>query len=103
MERRFLVESKSFVPLVLDGASVLRVEEKRKGFLGEILLSNQCTAWLASTMDVLLGFPGDKEFVKSFTEGMKVLIMRRGGNKDGRFLEAAAYGMGRRRGILLIP
>jgi hypothetical protein len=29
MERRFLVESKSFVLPVLEGASVLRVEEKR--------------------------------------------------------------------------
>jgi hypothetical protein len=103
MERRFLVESKSFVLSVLDGASVLWVKEKRKGFFGEVLLSNQCTAWLASTMEVLLGFPGDKEFVKSFREGAKVLIVHRGGNKDGRFLEVAAYGMGTRRGILLIP
>jgi hypothetical protein len=45
------------------------VEEKRKGLFGEVLLSNQCTAWLVSTMEVLLGFPGDKEFVKSFREG----------------------------------
>jgi len=103
MESRFLVKSKSFVLSVLDGASMLRGEEKRKGFSGEILLSNQCTIWLASTMEVLLGFPRDKEFVKSFKEGTKVMIVRRGGNKDGRFLEVAAYGMGRRRGILLIP
>jgi hypothetical protein len=54
-------------------------------------------------IDVLLGFPGDKEFVKSFREGTKVLIVSRGGNKDGRFFETAAYGMGGRRGILLIP
>jgi hypothetical protein len=87
---------------VLDGASVLQVEEKRKGFFGEVLLSNHCTVWLASTMEVLLGFPRDKEFVKSFREGTKVLIVLRGGNKDGWFLEAAAYGMGERRGILLI-
>jgi hypothetical protein len=103
MERRFLVELKSFVLLILDGASVLRVEEKREGFFGEVTLCNQCIAWLASTMEVLLGFPEDKEFVKSFREGSKVLIARRGGNKDGRFLETATYGMGGRRGILLIP
>jgi hypothetical protein len=94
MERRFLVESKSFVLSVLDGASVLWMEEKRKGFFGEVLLSNQCTIWLAATMETLLGFPGDKEFFKSFREGTKVLIVRRGGNKDGQFLEAATYGMG---------
>jgi hypothetical protein len=102
MEMRFLVESKSFVLLVLDGVSVLRVEEKRKGFFGEVLLSNQCTAWLGSTIEVFLGFLEDKEFVKSFREGTKVLILRRGGNKDGWFLEAATCGMGERRGILLI-
>jgi hypothetical protein len=53
-------------------------------------------------MEVLLGFPGDKEFVNSFREGTKVLIVRRGGNKDGRYLEAATYGMGGWRVILLI-
>jgi hypothetical protein len=42
MEMRFLVELKSFILSVLDGASVLRVEEKRNGFFGEVLLSNQC-------------------------------------------------------------
>jgi len=75
--------------------SVLRVEEKRKGFFDEAILSNQCFAWLVSTMGVLLGFPGDK--------GSKVMIVRRGGYKDGRFLEAAAFGMGYWREILLIP
>jgi hypothetical protein len=43
------VESKSFVLSALDGALVLQVEEKR---------SNQCTVWLVSTMEVLLGFLG---------------------------------------------
>jgi len=42
MERRFL-EAKSFVFSVHDGASVLWMEEKRKDFSGEVLLSNQCT------------------------------------------------------------
>jgi hypothetical protein len=32
MERRFLMEAKSFVFSVLDGASMLRVEEMRKDF-----------------------------------------------------------------------
>jgi hypothetical protein len=103
MERRFLVESKSFVLSILDGASMLRVEEKRKGFFGEVLLSNQYIAWLALTMEVLLGFLGDKEFVKSFREGTKVLIVRNGGNKDGRVSEAVAYGMGGQKRILLMP
>jgi hypothetical protein len=54
-------------------------------------------------MEVLLSFPGDGEFVKSFREGLKVLIMRTGGIKDGRILEAATFGLGGRRGVCLIP
>jgi len=69
MERRFLVESKSFVLSVLEGASVLRVEEKRQGFFGAVILSSQCSAWLVSTMEMLLGFPREQEFIKSYREG----------------------------------
>jgi hypothetical protein len=50
-----------------------------------------------------LGFSGDHDFIKSFREGSKLLIARRGENKVGRFLEAAAYGLGGRRGLILIP
>jgi len=103
MERRFQVGTKSFVFPVLDGALVLWVEEKRKDFYGEVPLSNQCTEWLVSTMEELMGFLGDSDFVKSFREGSKVSIVRKGGNKNGRFVEAAVYGVGGQRGFLLIP
>jgi len=46
-----------------------------------------------------LWYPGDKEFVKSFREGSKVLIVRRGGNLAGRYLEVVVYVVGGRRGI----
>jgi hypothetical protein len=78
------------------------VEEKRQGFLNVVSLSLQCSAWLASTMEDVLGFPGESEFVKSFREGAKILIVRRGGNKAGQFLEASVFGLGGRRGFLLI-
>jgi hypothetical protein len=48
-------------------------------------------------------FPGDKEFVKSFREGPKVLIVRRGGNNSCRFLEVAVYAVGGQRWLILIP
>ena len=63
------MEAKSFAFVVLDGASVLRVVEKRNKFLGEVVLSAQCSNWLASTLEVLMGIPEDQEFVKSFREG----------------------------------
>jgi hypothetical protein len=39
MDKRFIVEAKTFVFSVLDGVSVLRVEEKRKNFSSEVILS----------------------------------------------------------------
>jgi hypothetical protein len=58
--------------------------------------------WLVSMMEDLLWFLGDKKFVKSFKEGSKVLIVRRGGNTAARFLEVAVYAVGGRRGLILI-
>jgi hypothetical protein len=65
-------------------------------------MSTQCSEWLASMLEILLGFSEDQDFIKSFREGSKVLIARRGGNQAGRFLEAAAFGMGGRKGFILI-
>jgi hypothetical protein len=103
MDKNFLVESKSFTFSVLGGASTLRVEEKRKNFLGVILLNEQSSEWLASTMEVLLGLPAEQDLVKSFREGSKVLIAWRGGNKAGSFVEATTFGLGGRKGSIVIP
>jgi hypothetical protein len=54
-------------------------------------------------LKVLLGFPEEQDFVKSFKEGSEVLIARRGGNKIGCFLEATTFGLGDRKGSILIP
>jgi uncharacterized protein len=103
MDRQFLVEAKAFVFSVIEGASVLRVEEKRKFYSGAVLRSNQCIEWMVSTMEVLMGGHGMSDFVKLFREGAKVTIVRIGGNNNGRFVEAAVYGVGVQRGFLCIP
>jgi hypothetical protein len=103
MDRRFLVEAKAFVFSVIEGASVLRVEEKRKFYSGAVLLSNQCIEWLVSTMEVLRGGHDLSDSVKSFREGAKVTIVHIGGNIYGRFVEAAVYGVDVQRGFLRIP
>jgi hypothetical protein len=103
MDKNFLVESKSFTFSVLGGASMLKVEEKRKNFLGVVILNAQSSEWLASTLEVLLGLPAEQDCVKSFKEGSKVLIARRGGNKAGRYLEATTFGLGGRKGSIIIP
>jgi hypothetical protein len=103
MEKSFIVESKIFVFLVLDGASMLRVGEKRKSFSGEIIVSSQCSEWLVSTLEILLGHPEDQDFIRSFREWLKILIAQRGGNQAGRFLKAAAFATGGRKGFIVIP
>jgi len=50
-----------------------------------------------------LGFPEDQEFIKSFREGSKILIARRGSNHVGCFLEAVVFGLGGRKWLILIP
>jgi hypothetical protein len=103
MDRRFLVEAKAIAFSVIEWASVLRVEEKRKFYSGAVLLSNQCIKWLVSTMEVLMGGHGLSDFVKFFREGAKVTIVRIGGTINGRFVEVAVYGVGVQRGFLRIP
>jgi hypothetical protein len=103
MDKNFLVESKSFTFSVLGGASTMRVEEKRKNFLGVVILNAQSSEWLTSSLEVVLGLPAEQDFVKSFREGSKVLIARRGGNKAGRILEATTFGLGGRKGSIVIP
>lgn len=103
MELSFIVESMTFVFWVLDGASTLRVGEKRKGFSGEIFISSSCSEWLASTLEFLVDFPEDQVFIKSFRKRSRVLIARRGCNQADRFSEVASFGMGGQKGFILIP
>jgi hypothetical protein len=102
MERWCCVEAKTFVFTVVEGASVVRVEERRRKSLGLVLLGAHSIGWLFSTLESVLRFSG-KDFVRSFREGSKVIIVRRGGNAAGRFIEVAAYALGGLRGIIYIP
>jgi hypothetical protein len=102
MERRWHVEAKKFLFTVVKGASVVRLEERRRNFSGQILLGIQSLGWLISTVECLLWFPGE-DFVRSFREGSKVLIVRRGDNAAGKFIEIAVYAAGGCKGIIYIP
>jgi hypothetical protein len=103
MERWFFVEAKTFTFSVAEGASGIRVVERRKGHSGVVFLSFQCAEWLVSTVEVVSRSQVDSEFVKSFREGSEVFILRKGGNNSGRFLELAVYAVGGRKGLILIP
>jgi hypothetical protein len=66
----------------------------KRSFSGLVFLGAQSLIWLALTMENLLRYPGDKEFVKSFREGLEVLIVRRYDNLAGRYFEVAVYVVG---------
>jgi hypothetical protein len=101
MERRFKVEAKSF--FFSTKASQLRLEERRKGFLGLILVDLRGATWLATTVDEASRSPASADFVRSSSEGRKSLSVRGGCNKGGRFLEVVVFVDDERKGIIWIP
>jgi hypothetical protein len=46
---------------------------------------------------------GKEDFIKSYREDEKVLMVRGGSNKVGRYLEVAVYADGGRKGIIWLP
>jgi hypothetical protein len=72
------VEAKQFDLSMREVASVLRLEERRKGFSHVAFLGSLCTGWLLSAMEELVRFSGSKDFIKSFREGLRLTIAHRG-------------------------
>jgi len=68
-----------------------------------VLLGTECIVWLLSMLEEALHNPRYKDFVKSFREGSKVTIVRRGANSSRHFLEVAVYDVGGRKGLVLFP
>jgi hypothetical protein len=62
LERRFFVEAKTFLFSMEEGKFVLRMEERRKGFLGVVLLGLQCTACAVAVVTEAFAVSGGREF-----------------------------------------
>ena len=101
IERCFCIQAKAFYFSVKDGSSVLRLEEKRKNFLGLIFASIPCLTWLVDTVEAACLV--EENIAKSFREGNKEFMVHGGANKGGRFLEVSIYAEGGRKGVLWIP
>ena len=101
MERRFLIEAKSFRFLTKDGSSLFWLEERRKKFVGYIFVSPLCSSWLIDTVEAACLVK--ENVAKSFREGDKALMVHGGDNKAGRFLEVVVFAEGGRKGGLWIP
>jgi hypothetical protein len=97
------VEAKAFYSSVKADASEIRLEKRRKGFFGFIFLGLQCFVWLLATVEEALKEPVKKDFVMSYREDVKALMVRRGGNKAGCYLEVAVFTEGGRKGVIWFP
>jgi hypothetical protein len=77
----FLHGVQEFCLLSVGRESMVHLEERRRGYAGSVSLGAQCISWLVSMMEVALQNLGVKDFVKSFQEDSKVLMVRRGDNR----------------------
>lgn len=59
-------------------------------------------AWLKSMVEALVHNQEAKDFIHSFRVGSKALIIQRGFNMLGWYLEVAVYAMGGCRGLIVI-
>lgn len=96
-----MVEAKNFFFSTKD--SKLRLEERRKGFVGLILVGHRCASWLATTVVEASSSTERDDFAKTFSEERKSLLVSKGRNKAGRFLEVVAHVDGERKGVIWIP
>jgi predicted Ser/Thr protein kinase len=100
MEQRFSVEAKSFFFSTRKGNALVRLEEKRKGFGGFILLGSKYSIWLADAVEEAMGAQRKEEFSRTFRDEVRILKVRMGSNKAGRFLEVAVFVEGGRKGVI---
>jgi hypothetical protein len=103
MERRFVVEAKTFSFTARKGNEIIRLEEKRKGFGGFILLGIKGSGWLADAVKEAMEAQMKEDFARKHRDGARVLKVRLGSNKAGCFLEVAVFVEGGRKGVIRIP
>jgi hypothetical protein len=103
MERSFSVEAKSFRLSAKIGSPNLRLEERRKGFVGFIFASVQCSEWLVETVESAIQVQVKEEIAKTFREGDKAMMVHGGVNKAGRYLEVSFLAVGGRKGVIWLP
>jgi hypothetical protein len=103
MEHSFSFEVKIFCLSAKDGYPNFRLEERRKGFVGYIFASIQCSMWLVDSVEVAIQARVKEEIAKTFREGDKATMVHGGGNKAGRFLEVSVMAEGGRKGVIWLP
>jgi hypothetical protein len=95
--------SKTFSFSAKKGNAFLRLEEKRKGFGGFILLGIKCSDWLAVAVEEAMEAQRKEDFTRTFWDEVRVLKVCMGSNKAGYFLEAAVFVKDDRKGVIRLP
>ena len=103
MEQSFLYEAKTFCLSAKVGCPNLCLEERRKGFVGFIFVSIQCSLWLVDMVEEAIQSSVKEDFTKSYREGDKATMVHGGGNKAGRFLEVSVLAEGGCKGVIWLP
>jgi hypothetical protein len=88
---------------VRKGNEIIRLEEKRNGFGGFILLGIKGSGWLADAVEEAMEAQMKEDFARLHRHGAWVLKVRLGSNKAGCFLEVAVFVEGGRKGVIRIP
>jgi hypothetical protein len=84
MECRFSIKAKSFRFSSKEGPFLFWLEERRKKFIGYILVSTQCASWLTDTVEAACQVK--ENIAKPFHEGDKALMVHGGGRKGAVWL-----------------
>jgi hypothetical protein len=71
MERRFVVEAKTFSFTARKGNEIIRLEEKRKGFGGFILLGIKGSGWLADAVEEAMEAQMKEDFARKHRDGAR--------------------------------
>jgi hypothetical protein len=74
MERWCFIETKTFVFSVVEGASVVRLAERRS-FSGLVLLGAQSIVWLALTMEISCGTRGIRSLSSLLGKGQRFSLL----------------------------
>lgn len=77
--------------------------ERRHGLSHVLIVGKFSIAWLKISIKKLVHLPEDTEFVDSSREGNRAFIAQKGFDKAGRYLKAAEYVVGGRRGHIVVP
>ena len=76
---------------------------KEKRFFRVCLFGSQGVDWLLEMLEELLRSFGSKDFFKSIQVESKALTIKRGGNRNGRFLMVTNQALDDRRNVIVLP